>query len=101
MKRNHPSTVSAPSRASVTTLLLAALFVTCAAATAGATTITWSNAAGGAWSNAANWSPATVPGSGDIAVLPALSGAYTVTLDANPAAAQLSIAAGDPTLDLN
>jgi len=101
MKRNHLSTVSAASRSSVTTILLLALFALLAAATANAATITWSNASGGAWSNAANWSPATVPGSADVAVLPALSGAYTVTLDVNPSASQISVASGDPTLDMN
>ena len=37
---------------------------------AGATIITWSNPAGGAWSDAANWTPAEVPDSpGESAVL--------------------------------
>lgn len=91
MMRSRPSTV----------LHLTALLTVFTAVAAHAATITWSNSAGGAWSTAANWSPATVPGSGDHAVLPALSGAYSVTLDVNPSAAQLDIAAGDPTLDMN
>ena len=91
MKRSRPSTV----------LLLTALLTALVAVPARSATITWSNSSGGAWSNAANWSPATVPGSADVAVLPALSGAYTVTLDVSPSASQLTIAAGDPTLDMN
>ncbi|TMQ58509.1 MAG: M56 family metallopeptidase [Candidatus Eisenbacteria bacterium] len=63
---------------------------------------TWNNRAGGLWSNPANWTPPDVPDSlGESAVLPALSGAYQVTLDINPAIDALQIDAGDPTLDLN
>jgi len=101
MKRNRPSTSSVSRRTSLAMIILSALLASAIGATAQAATITWSNAAGGAWSNAANWSPATVPGSGDAAVLPALSGAYTVTLDVNPSAASVTIANGDPTLDVN
>ncbi len=100
MKRIPLSTVRSASRSSLRTILLAASLAL-VAGTANAATITWSNASGGAWSTAANWSPATVPGAGDVAVLPAISGAYTVTLDVDPAASQVSIASGDPTLDLN
>jgi len=83
-------------------LALPLLGVLLVASAAGATTITWNNASGGAWSNAANWTPNNVPdAAGETAVLPALSGAYTVTLDVNPACDGLDIAAGNPTLDAN
>lgn len=89
-------------RLSLRTFALLALGLAVSAGTASATTITWNNAAGGAWSNAANWTPSQVPdAAGEIAVLPALSGAYQVTLDLNPACDGLDIAAGDPTLDVN
>ena len=38
---------------------------------------TWTNAAGGDWSTASNWTPAAVPGNGANIVLPTLAGAYT------------------------
>ncbi|HWD20356.1 MAG TPA: putative Ig domain-containing protein [Verrucomicrobiae bacterium] len=44
-------------------------------------TITWTNSAGGAWSDASSWDPNQVPGAGDSARITA-SGAYTVSLDA-------------------
>jgi hypothetical protein len=44
-----------------------------------AATITWTNTAGGNWSEAANWDPNTVPGSGDDAVVIAV-GSYTVRI---------------------
>ena len=43
-------------------------------------TIIWTNAAGGNWSMAANWSPNQTPGSADTAVI-TNAGNYTVTLD--------------------
>jgi hypothetical protein len=101
MTGSRTSTFHLPSRRAGTTLLLAGLLVAVAAAGASAATITWSNPAGGAWSNAGNWSPNQVPAGGDVAVLPALSGAYQVTLDVDPAANAIQIAAGDPTLDMN
>lgn len=83
-------------------LTLAGCVLAGLATVAGAGTITWNNPAGGLWSDAANWSPQQVPGAaGDVAVLPALSGAYLVTLDIDPAIDALQLAAGDPTLDLN
>jgi len=87
-------------RVSVAALFVATLAV--AASTASASTvITWTNAAGGLWSDPGNWSPANVPDTpGEAAVLPALSGGYQVTLDLQPAIDQLDVAAGDPTLDL-
>ncbi|HEX4121865.1 MAG TPA: hypothetical protein VH619_14690 [Verrucomicrobiae bacterium] len=63
-------------------LLLSALFFILPARCA---TITWTNTAGGYWSDATNWSPNLVPGAADTAVLPsaASNGAaldMTVTL---------------------
>jgi hypothetical protein len=68
--------------------------VAVAVSVAHATTVTWTNAAGGDWSNAANWSPAVVPATGDAVVLPALGGAYVVNLDADPSLSALTVAAG-------
>ncbi|MEM8757863.1 MAG: GC-type dockerin domain-anchored protein [Planctomycetota bacterium] len=42
----------------------------------------WAAPADGSWQDAANWSPASVPGLGDDATL-GMTGPYTVTLDAN------------------
>jgi hypothetical protein len=44
--------------------------------------VAWNNAAGGNWNNAANWTPARVPGVDDVATID-LPGTYTVTLDVN------------------
>ena len=43
------------------------------------TTISWTAGASGAWSDASNWSPAAVPGSGDDALIDA-AGAYQITV---------------------
>src|ERR1017187_5127731 len=59
-----------------------------------ATTITWTNTAGGNWSVAANWSPNQVPGSSDTAIL-TNDGTYTVTMDVGPNIAGLVV--GAPT----
>jgi hypothetical protein len=89
---HHPMTSRAPLAGLA--LVLALGF----ARPAAAATITWTNAAGGAWSDAANWSSSTVPGSGDLAVLPTLASNYTVTLSSDPAASiQVD---GGATLDL-
>jgi hypothetical protein len=83
-------------------LALAAFLVAGVVAAAGAAIITWSNPAGGAWSNAANWTPAEVPdAAGESAVLPDLGGAYQVTLDIEPAIDGLRLEAGAATLALN
>ena len=58
------------------------------------TTYTWNTPAGGAWSEAANWSPAGVPGSGDTAIV--VSG--RVTVDADVELGHLSQSAGS-TMD--
>ena len=95
----HPNTRYSSTRASWRTLLLAGVLALGFVAVAGAAT--WNNPAGGLWSNPANWSPAEVPDApGESAVLPALSGAYQVTLDINPAIDGLALGSG-ATLDLN
>jgi len=48
-------------------------------APAGAIDIAWTNAAGGAWGEPGNWSPAQVPGPEDRALV-TLPGTYTVTI---------------------
>jgi hypothetical protein len=80
-------------------LPLLALLIVTAVSPARAATYTWANTAGGNWSNAANWSPTGVPGTGDVAVLPSLGGSYSVSLDTQPALAELDLATG-ATLDL-
>ena len=75
-------------------LLFAALLGLALVSVAQAATYTWSNAAGGNWSNAANWSPAGVPATGDGVALPALGGSYLVNVDANPSLAALTVASG-------
>ncbi|MGA3182741.1 MAG: hypothetical protein ABSF38_20650, partial [Verrucomicrobiota bacterium] len=45
-----------------------------------ATTIIWTNTAGGDWSVAANWSPNQVPGSSDSALI-TNNGTYTLTME--------------------
>jgi adhesin HecA-like repeat protein len=102
MIRPQPSFAPAAGLVRLRSLVLVALLSALTASAAGAVTITWNNPAGGAWSDPANWTPAEVPdAAGETAVLPVLSGPYRVTLDINPAADRIDIAAGDPTLDLN
>jgi hypothetical protein len=57
-------------------LLLTASFQTEAA------TINWINTASGNWGNPANWSPKTVPGATDTAII--TNAGVTVTLDISP-----------------
>ena len=68
---------------------------------AAAGTMAWSNAAGGNWSNPANWSGGVVPGPTDIAVI-TLPGTYTVTFDVSDTIAglQLGGSSGTQTLAL-
>ncbi|HEX8071742.1 MAG TPA: FG-GAP-like repeat-containing protein [Pyrinomonadaceae bacterium] len=71
-----------------------------------ATTVSWINAAGGNWNNAANWQDGAganrVPGAGDD-VLVTLAGTYTVTLDINASVNSLTIggSSGAQTFDEN
>ncbi|PYJ02046.1 MAG: hypothetical protein DME25_16995, partial [Verrucomicrobia bacterium] len=57
-----------------------------------AATITWTNVLSGGWNTAANWSPNTVPGAGDTAVI-TNTGNYTVTLDISPTVTGLILGA--------
>ncbi len=63
--------------------------------------IQWADAADGAWSAAANWSPPTVPGPGDD-ILITLAGTYTVFLDVDATVASLTVGgtSGTQTLAL-
>ncbi len=55
-----------------------------------AETITWVNPGGGNWWSASNWDPQDVPNeSGESAIIPAGSGAYTITLDSDAGFDQL------------
>jgi hypothetical protein len=49
-----------------------------------AETITWATGASGSWYTVANWSPQDVPNeTGEVAVIPASSGVYTVSIDSD------------------
>ncbi|HEV8382119.1 MAG TPA: Ig-like domain-containing protein, partial [Gemmatimonadales bacterium] len=62
-------------------------------------TVYWSNAAGGLWSTAANWSTGVVPSSADHAVIN-VAGTYTVTLDVDATFAGLSVGGSSGTQTL-
>src|ERR1700678_334358 len=55
--------------------------------------ISWTNAAGGNWNSAGNWSPNEVPRAAD-SVSISLNGNYTVTLDVAAKVESLTFAAG-------
>ena len=63
------------------------------------TTITWTNTAGGNWSDASSWNPNQVPGPSDNAVI-TNAGTYLVTLDVSPVVAALTLggSSGQQTL---
>ncbi len=63
---------------------------------ASATSITWTNAAGGNWSAAVNWSPAQVPTAADDVSL--IGGSYTLTVDVPAFANSLTMGDYAPTL---
>ena len=71
-------------------LLSATLLALLLPLTANAAAVRWINAAGGNWSLATNWSPATVPTATDTAVVD-LPGTYTVTVNQNFAIAALRV----------
>jgi len=83
------------------TFLISLLWVA-VAASGPAATRTWINASGGAWTNAANWSPAGVPVNGDTVFI-TNNGTYAVTLDNNatPFALTIGGTAGIQTLLLS
>jgi hypothetical protein len=72
------------------------------ATAAAGVTVSWNNAAGGSWSDPANWTPNQVPNAGDTVVID-LDGVYTVTLGANATVAALNLggASGLQTLALS
>jgi hypothetical protein len=58
-----------------------------------ANTVTWTNTAGGNWSNPLNWNPNQVPGTTSVAAI-TTAGNYTVTLDVSPSIAGLTLGTG-------
>ena len=60
----------------------------------------WTNAAGGKWSVAANWSPNHVPGANDAAYI-TTNGNYTVTVDVAASVTNLTLGASSGTQALN
>src|SRR4051812_41754706 len=66
-------------------VLCLALALFAGSQSARAATLVWTNVAGGAWTNAANWSPNQVPLTADQAFI-TNAGSYIVTLAVNSAA---------------
>ncbi len=54
------------------------------------TTLTWTVGASGLWTTASNWSPAQVPGSGDVALV-TLPGAYLISLPGSASVDSLTL----------
>jgi hypothetical protein len=79
----------------------ASVSTTFAATAVAGITVSWNNAAGGSWSDPANWTPNQVPNAGDTVVID-LDGAYTVTLGTSTTVAALTLggASGTQTLAL-
>ncbi len=75
------------------------LLLSLAGFTATAATLTWNNASGGAWNEAANWTPNQIPGPLDSVVID-LAGNYTIALNGTATVAGLAIggAGSNPTL---
>jgi hypothetical protein len=92
MKRN-------PSSFSEHLLFLAVLCLALRVCASRGATISWTNTSGGVWGNPANWSPNTVPGLSDTALITS-SGNYTVTVDTDVSVANLTLggASGSQTL---
>jgi len=83
------------------TIVCAALLSIAIDGTARAATFSWSNASGGNYSTAANWTPAGgPPGSGDIAQL-TLPNTYAINYTTSPTINTLTQTQGDVTLNLN
>ncbi len=62
-------------------------------------TIAWANAAGGNWSNPANWNGGVIPGPTDIALI-TLPGTYTVTFDVSDTIGGLQLGGSSGTQTL-
>jgi hypothetical protein len=65
-----------------------------------ASTIIWTNTAGGSWSSAINWSPNSVPSVGDDAFI-TNSGTYDVSLDIGPTVNSLTLGGTNGTQSLH
>ncbi len=78
---------------------LSAVLGALCAGPAGAATVSWTNSAGGNWSDGSNWSTGLRPTAADTAAI-TLAGTYTVTLDLEATVAGLSLggASGTQTL---
>src|SRR5689334_16128341 len=81
-------------------LQLAAALSLAPTLTASAAQIDWANTSGGNFSTAANWSPAVVPGSADIARFN-INNTYNVTFTNNTTVNTLSFNGGNVTFFLN
>ncbi len=80
---------------------LAALFLAGAFVPVGAEDITWDNPSGGGWNASANWDPQDVPDeAGEVAIVPAGAGEYTISLDTSPGIDALAINNAEATLTL-
>lgn len=83
------------------TIFLAIALCLAVASSALATTFSWSNASGGTYSNAANWTPAGgPPAAGDIAQL-TLANTYAINFTTSPTINTFTQTQGDVTLNLN
>ncbi|MGC9944269.1 MAG: hypothetical protein ABSE48_20775, partial [Verrucomicrobiota bacterium] len=80
--------------------LTLALLSCIVASTTQATTITWTNTAGGNWNASANWNPNQVPGASDTAII-TTSGTYQVTVSDNESVSNLVLGATGGTLTLS
>jgi hypothetical protein len=87
------STYSKPAYRSLAKLIVTVLATL---STVRATPITWTNAAGGNWNVASNWSPNQVPASTDNAYI-TNSGNYTVTLNASATVASFALGGASGT----
>ncbi len=92
IRKGHPSTFTL-----MTLLAGLAAFV----AAAKAETITWQGTSNSSWGNAANWSPARVPGSGDVAVFPSGVTNNSINLNGNRVVGAIDFANGAPNYTIN
>lgn len=77
-------------------LALGAVCISFSSATAG--TVIWSNAAGGMWTDGANWSTGSPPASVDDVVFPDLAAPYTVVVVGARSAGTVTIQSPDATI---
>ena len=86
--------------ASTRAILITALILLGFTGRATAASISWTNAAGGVWTNAVNWSPNQVPGVADIAWI-TNAGSFTVALPVSAQVAGLELGGGGGAPTLN